>query len=121
MAPIFFDYQRTPMGLKKVHIALNAFETYLQRSGTKYAAGNNLTIADFPLVTATLCLEAINFSIDEYPLIKNWYEMFKTEHPDLWNIGKGGLIEIAHFESNPPDLSAMKHPIHPVRPKKEIL
>lgn len=38
MAPIFFDYKRTQLGLKKVHIALDNFNTYLQNTGTKYAA-----------------------------------------------------------------------------------
>lgn len=38
MAPIFFDYKRTPLSLKKTHIALNNFNTYLKRTGTKYAA-----------------------------------------------------------------------------------
>lgn len=38
MAPIFFDYKRTPLSLKKTEIALNAFNTYLKRLGKKYAA-----------------------------------------------------------------------------------
>ncbi|XP_055699212.1 glutathione S-transferase 1-1 [Phlebotomus papatasi] len=115
MAPIFFDYQRTPIGLKKLNMSLEAFETYMKRSGTKYAAADYLTIADFPLVTATLCLEAINFSLDEYTLVKAWYANFKKEYPDLWAIGEGGMKEIAEFEKNPPDLSRMVHPIHPMR------
>ncbi|XP_055386634.1 glutathione S-transferase 1-1 [Condylostylus longicornis] len=118
MAPIFFDYQRTELGLKKVHIALQVFETYLKSLGTKYAAGNNLTIADFPLVTATICLEAIDFKLDEYPLIKKWYATFKAENPQLWEIAEGGMKEIAFFEKNPPDLSAMNHPIHPIKKVK---
>ena len=115
MAPIFFDYPRTPMGLKRVNISLSTFETYLKTSHTKYAAGENLTIADFPLVTATLCLEGISFSIDNYPLVKQWYETFKKEYPELWAIGKSGMDEITAFEKNPPDLSHMDHPIHPIR------
>lgn len=38
MAPIFFDYKRTPLSLKKTCIALDVFNTYLQQLGTKYAA-----------------------------------------------------------------------------------
>lgn len=38
MAPIFFAYERTPLGLKKTHIALSNFNTYLERLGKKYAA-----------------------------------------------------------------------------------
>lgn len=42
MAPIFFDYKRTPLTLKKTQIALDVFNTYLQQLGGKYAAGGNL-------------------------------------------------------------------------------
>lgn len=115
MAPIFFDYERTELGLKKVHISLDVFETYLQRGGKKYAAGDEMTIADFPLVASVMCLEAIDFSIDKYPLVKKWYETFKEENPDLWAICNGGKVEITEFNSNPPDLSNMVHPIHPIR------
>lgn len=40
MAPIFFDYERTPMGLKKMTISLDVFDTYLQRENSEYAAGS---------------------------------------------------------------------------------
>ncbi|XP_036343176.1 uncharacterized protein LOC118752392 isoform X1 [Rhagoletis pomonella] len=118
MAPIFFDYQRTDMSLKKVNNALNVFETYLRDGGKKYAAADFLTIADFGLVSATLCLEAIGFDISSYPLVQKWYETFKQENPELWEIGKGGMLEISEFENNPPDLSHMKHPFHPTRKSK---
>lgn len=41
MAPIFFDYKRTPLTLKKTQIALDAFNIYLHKLGSKYAAGGN--------------------------------------------------------------------------------
>ncbi|KAK2580276.1 hypothetical protein KPH14_012523 [Odynerus spinipes] len=70
MAPIFFDYERTPLGLKKLKMALDIFNTYLQRENTVYAAGSHLTIADFPLVTATMCLEAISFKLNQWPFVE---------------------------------------------------
>ncbi|XP_075146573.1 GST-containing FLYWCH zinc-finger protein isoform X2 [Haematobia irritans] len=115
MAPIFFDYERTEMGLKKVQNALSVFETYLKTLGTKYAASNSLTIADFGLVSATLCLEAIGFDLSGYPLITKWYQTFKKEYPQYWEIANGGMQEIIEFERNPPDLSHMNHPFHPTR------
>lgn len=115
MAPIFFDYERTELGLKKVKNALTVFETYLERLGTKYAAGHNVTIADFALVSATLCLEAISFDLSPYPLITKWYNNFKQEFPDLWAIANAGMQEITEFEHNRPDLSHMNHPFHPTR------
>lgn len=115
MAPIFFDYQRTPLGLKKMKMAIDVFETYLKKEKTKYAAGDSLTIADFPLVTATMCLEAIEFQLGPWPCVEKWYKNFKQQHPELWEIAAGGMKEISEFEKNPPDLSHMDHPIHPTR------
>jgi len=43
LAPIFFDYQRTPLSLKKTKIALDIFNTYLQRENSEYAAGSEYT------------------------------------------------------------------------------
>lgn len=40
MAPIFFDYERTSLGLKKMKMALDIFNTYLQREDSEYAAGS---------------------------------------------------------------------------------
>ncbi|XP_058837625.1 glutathione S-transferase 1-1 isoform X2 [Topomyia yanbarensis] len=119
MAPIFFDYERTPMGLKKLHIALEAFETYMSRLGTQFVAGNCLTIADFPLITSVMCLEAIGFNINKYSLVNKWYLNFKQQFPDLWTISETGMNEIAEFEKNPPDLTGMVHPIHPIKKKKQ--
>ncbi|XP_025832350.1 glutathione S-transferase 1-1 [Agrilus planipennis] len=115
MAPIFFAYERTPLGLKKIHIALDVLNTYLERLGTKYAAGEYVTIADFQLITATMCLEAINIDFSQYQLVKKWYNTFKKEHPDLWAIAVPAMKEISDFEKLNPDLSHMNHPIHPVR------
>lgn len=118
MAPIFFDYERSEYGLKKVHISLKTFETYLGQSQTKYVAADCLTIADLPLVTSLMCLEAIKFDLDEYPLVKTWYETFKKENPELWKITEAGMKEIEHFEKNPPDLSHLNHPLHPAKKLK---
>lgn len=117
MAPIFFDYPflRNELGKKKVELALNAFETYLTTTNTKYAAGDNLTIADVALVAGTLPLEGIGYKFDHYPLVSAWYKTFKTENPALWAIAQTGVDEIAAFEANPPDLSKLNHPLHPVR------
>lgn len=115
VAPIFFDYPREAKGLQKMNIALKTFETYLEQSKTKYAAGDNVTLADFALVAATLCIEAIDYEITEYPLVKKWYESFKVNNPKLWEIAAGGMKELANFNKNPPNLSAMKHPFHPIR------
>lgn len=115
MAPIFFDYPRSAGGLKKLHHALEVFEEYLKREDKPFVAGDEATIADFPLVTSVMCLEAINFPFDKFTKIKEWYDNFKAHHIDLWEIAEVGMKEIEEFEKNPPDLSGMNHPFHPIR------
>ncbi|PSN56364.1 hypothetical protein C0J52_03755 [Blattella germanica] len=115
MAPIFyaFAYERTPLGLKKVNTGLSIFNTLLERQGTKYAASDKLTIADFALVSATMCLEAIGFGLEAHPLVAKWYSDFKKDFPELWAVVAPGMKEIHDFNKNPPDLSALNHPLHP--------
>jgi len=73
-----------------------------------------LTIADFPLITATMCLEAIDFKLDAWTHVAKWYNNFKQKHPDLWAIAAGGMRELSYFEKHPPHFD-VDHPIHPVR------
>ncbi|XP_046967416.1 glutathione S-transferase 1-1 [Vanessa cardui] len=115
MAPIFFDYERTDLGLKKVKMALEVFETYLSKLGTSHVACDHLTIADFPLFNSTMTLEAIGFDFSKYTKIYNWYNKFKNDYPELWKISEDAMKEIQHFAANPPDLSNLNHPIHPIR------
>lgn len=103
------------MGKKKVEFALNVFETYLKATNTKYAVADHLTIADIGLVAGTLSLEAIGYSFTHYPLVQKWYDLFKLENPELWTVAQAGIDEIAHCEKNPPDMSKLNHPFHPVR------
>ncbi|KAJ8875796.1 hypothetical protein PR048_023695 [Dryococelus australis] len=155
MAPIFYAYERTALGLKKTNIGLSVFNTFLERYATKFAAGAQrqgglpavgglrarapvpptgqifsplaalgisqqayeMTIADMALVTSTMCLEAINFDLSPYPRVNQWYADFKSDYPSLWHIAEQGMKEIRHFDGNPPDLSALKHPIHPTQKK----
>lgn len=115
IAPMFYDVPRDEMALKKVNLSLAAFEEYLKRSQTKYAAANTMTIADLGLVAGTLPLEAIDFSLDKYPLVAKWYSTFKQEYPELWAIGNDGKNVLADLEKNPPDLSKLNHPLYPKR------
>ncbi|KAJ8724542.1 hypothetical protein PYW08_016016 [Mythimna loreyi] len=113
--PVYFDYKRTPEGLKRVHRVLDVFDTYLSRLGTKYAAADHLTIADFPLINSTMCLEVIGFDFSQYKNVTKWYNDFKKTHPELWSITEEGTKIIKFCIDNPPDLSHLNHPIHPAR------
>lgn len=94
---------------------MTAFETYLKKTQTKYAAADHLTIADCALVAGTLSLESIDFNLKDYPLIQKWYATFKKEYPELWAVAEVCMKEIAAFEKDPPDLTKLKHPLHPER------
>ena len=74
-----------------------------------------MTIADFGLVSATLCLEAIEFGFESYPRVAKWYSDFKKDYPQLWAIVEPGMKEIQEFNKNPPDLSSLNHPLHPTK------
>lgn len=115
LAPIWFDFPRNNVGKLKVDRALSVFETYLVSNGTKYVAGDEITIADIALVSSTIALEATEIDFSDYPLATTWYDTFKDENPDLWEIGQEGLDAIAEVYQNPPDVSEMDHPINPTR------
>ncbi|XP_063243439.1 glutathione S-transferase 1 [Bacillus rossius redtenbacheri] len=118
MAPIFYAYERTALGLKKTNIGLSVFNTILERNATKFAAGDEMTIADLALVAATMCLEAINFDVSPYPRVARWYADFKGDFPSLWRVAERGMKEIRQFDRDPPDLSGLNHPIHPTSKKR---
>lgn len=113
------QYPRNTAGLKRVHGALEVFEEYLRRVGKKYAVADHVTIADFALVATIECLEAIAFPFEKFTLIKTWYDNFKLENPEVWAVADECMQVIKEIEKNPPDLSKLNHPIHPVR--KECL
>lgn len=94
---------------------MNVFEAYLNTTKTKYAVADHLTIADIALIAGTFSLEAIGYGFVAYPAVQKWYDTFKQENPELWAIAQSAVDEIAHYEKNPPDLSKLNHPFHPVR------
>ncbi|KAJ8718908.1 hypothetical protein PYW07_016464 [Mythimna separata] len=113
--PIYFNYERTAEGLKRVHRVLDLFDTYLDRQGTAYAAADHLTIADFALINSTMALEVIDFDFSQYKKVTTWYNNFKKMHPELWSISAEGIRLMKMCAANPPDLSHLNHPLHPAR------
>jgi len=113
--PLCYAYPRTEENLKKLVHALKVFEEYFQRTNTTYAAGDQVTIADLPLIMATVCLESMALDLSPFPRVKAWYEGFKKGEStkEMWSVGVQGLEELTAFEKNPPNLSHVKHPIHP--------
>ncbi|XP_069357527.1 glutathione S-transferase 1-1 isoform X2 [Maniola hyperantus] len=117
--PVFFDYERTELGLKKIYMALDVLEEYFLRSGTRYAAADHLTIADFPLFNANMTMEAMGLDFSKYIRISHWYNNFKNDYPELWKISEGAMKELQYLSANPPDLTHLNHPIHPMRKIKK--
>lgn len=118
VGPMFFDYPRTVSALKRVHMAMEVFEEYFKRLGKKYVASDNVTIADISLVCSMTVLEAIKFDIKKYPLVNNWYETFKRENSAMWVYAQKALEEVSTYDTNPPDMSKMNHPLHPMKKKQ---
>ena len=116
---MFFDYPRTEQGLKRVHMAVTVFEEYFKRLGKKYVASDNVTIADISLACSMTVLEAIKFDLNAYPLVQKWYEIFKRENSSLWKLAQNALDELSSYEINPPDMSKMNHPLHPMKKKNK--
>lgn len=138
VGPIFFDYPQTEMGLKRVHIAVGVFEEYFKRLGKKNVAGDDVTIADISLVCSMTVLEAIKFDFTQYPLVDQWYRSFKSENAEMWHYAGKALEEVkatsmmheiinilmfsfrkkvSDYATNPPDMSKMNHPLHPMKKK----
>lgn len=69
----------------------------------------NITIADFQLITATMGLEVICFDISKYQFVSEWYANYKRENPELWQIVEKGMKEFPGYIENPSELN---HSIH---------
>lgn len=95
--PVFYGAAQTEANLKKMQNALIVFERYLAAGSTKYVVGDVLTIADFALISATICLEATDNSVADYPLITQWYDGFKKANPELWEIASVDMVAIAEY------------------------
>lgn len=116
IAPIYFKVERSDFSLQMVHLAVKILNEYFQRAGTKYVAANHVTIADFALITSTMCLDIVNFDLSKYSHVQKWYETFKAEYPNLYAIAVEEMKEIHDYEHvQPPDLSKLQHPFLPVR------
>lgn len=94
---------------------MGVFEEYLKRVGKKFVVADYVTIADFALVASVVCLEGIDYAFDNFPLVTEWYKNFKINCPKEWAVAESGLKVIQDIEKNPPDLSKLNHPVHPVR------
>jgi len=113
--PFDYDYPQTEDNHRYLKQGLRVFNEFLERQGTAFAAADHLTLADPPLLMATVVLDVVGFDLQPYPAVRKWYEHFQKACPDLWQVANEGRDAMLHYMKNPRDMSALKHPIHPTK------
>lgn len=94
MVQIFEKKPADPEMYKKVEEAFAFLEGFLE--GQKYAVGENLTIADFPLLVSVSNFELAGFPVDNYTNIKRWYATCRATVPG-WDINVAAMKVMGEF------------------------
>ncbi|XP_073817742.1 glutathione S-transferase 4-like [Musca autumnalis] len=68
-----------PELLKKIHTALELLNTFLSES--KYAAGDNLTLADLALLASVSNIDVYDIDVKKYEHVARWYAMMNETAP----------------------------------------
>ncbi|KAK9881162.1 hypothetical protein WA026_014510 [Henosepilachna vigintioctopunctata] len=80
-----------PAKLERIKEAFNFLNVFLENQ--EFAAGNNLTIADFALIATVSNFEISGFDISPYPNVLSWYNKVKTTAPGYEEVnGKNALL-----------------------------
>uniref|UniRef100_A0A182QFG8 glutathione transferase n=1 Tax=Anopheles farauti TaxID=69004 RepID=A0A182QFG8_9DIPT len=88
--PLYFD--GAPAGgekLEKLEEALHLLDGFL--TNNPYAAGPNVTLADYSLVATVSTLEVIEYDLSKYPAVAAWYEGCKGLMVDFHAINDEGM------------------------------
>ncbi|XP_049278256.1 glutathione S-transferase 1-like [Anopheles funestus] len=97
--PLYFE--GAPAGgekLEKLEEALSLLNGFLTTN--PYAAGPNMTLADYSLVATVSSLEVVQYDLSKYPAIAAWYEACKATIVDYQEINEAGLQQYRqYFES----------------------
>ncbi|XP_065366161.1 glutathione S-transferase 1-1-like [Calliphora vicina] len=73
---IFAKAPADPEMYKKMETAFDLFNTFLK--GHQYAAGDSLSVADFPLLATVSTFEVSGFDFSKYANVAKWYANAKT-------------------------------------------
>jgi len=93
---VFYKQEIDPEKVKKLDESLGYLEGFLAK--TKYAAGDNLTIADFTIVASLAKIEAVNHDLKKYANISNYFAKCKKEmknYEECNQVGSNAFREIA--------------------------
>lgn len=91
---IFAKAPADPEKFKKMEEAFAFLNTFLENS--KYAAGDNLTIADMSLIATVSSYEVASFDFSKYANVARWYNLCKTTVPG-YQINEAGCKEFKKF------------------------
>jgi glutathione S-transferase len=91
---IFAKAPADPEKFKAMETALGFFNTFLE--GNKYAAGDELTVADISLVATISSYDVAGFDLSKFPNVNKWYSLCKETVPG-YSINQAGLEEFKKF------------------------
>ncbi|XP_070490035.1 glutathione S-transferase 1-1-like [Chironomus tepperi] len=87
---LFAKAPADPEKFKAMETAMGFFNTFLEKS--KYAAGDNLTVADISLVATVSTYDAAGFDLTKYPNVNKWFQLCKKTVPG-YDINQAGVDE----------------------------
>ncbi|PSN29674.1 hypothetical protein C0J52_26681 [Blattella germanica] len=103
----FIDYYLTVMWMgqkedpakyEKLKEAFKLLDTFLE--GKTWVAGDQLTIADFDIVTTVSSAEVFDFNVNEYPNVSKWFANAKKTIPGYEEINNAGCVEYRQYYLN---------------------
>lgn len=94
MVQIFEKKPADPEMFKRCEEAFGFLDGFLEDK--KYAVGENLTIADFPLLVSVSNYELAGFPVDNYNNVKRWYATCRATMPG-WDINVAAMKIMGEF------------------------
>ncbi|XP_066994628.2 glutathione S-transferase 1-1 [Anabrus simplex] len=97
--PVFFagaDYDTAK--LKKLEEAYEFLDTFLENQ--EWVAGNNLTIADFAVVSSVSTADILGFDISRYPNVSKYFSRAKATMKGYDEINHAGCLELKKMFEN---------------------
>ncbi|XP_050435654.1 glutathione S-transferase 1-like [Adelges cooleyi] len=87
---IFAGVPKTDDKEKKIAEALLLLDTYYL-SGTAWAAGDSITLADLSLAASVSTIEAVDFDLSPFPNVSKWLSKAKTTLPGYQELNQKGI------------------------------
>ena len=91
---VFYNKPANPENYKKFEEAMGYLDGFLE--GSKYVAGENLTIADLALIASVSTFAMADYPIDNHPNVKRWYATCRATVPG-WEENQKGAEEFRPF------------------------